>query len=78
VPAIAVCLLLRAAKQLRLAVKIDDKQLGVIMKFQQLDQVVSAVTLNRYVHSPNLAPSPAHLASLRDSLADFVVACLSA
>jgi hypothetical protein len=70
--------MLKAGRQLHATSKIDQKQLGVITKFQQLDQLVSADTLNRYVHSPNFAPSPEHLASLWDSLAEFVVACLSA
>ncbi len=56
--------------------KIDQKQLGVLTKFKQSDQLVSADTLNRYVHSPNFAPSPEHLASLWDSLADVIVLCL--
>lgn len=68
---------LKCATHLHDAGDIDQKQLGVIKKFQQLDQLVSADTMNRYVHSPNFAPSPEHLMSLWDSLADFIVACLS-
>jgi len=56
--------------------KIDKKQLGVLTKFKQSDHLVSADTLNRYVHSPNFAPSPEHLASLWDSLSETVVLCL--
>lgn len=67
---------LKCANYLRAQGRIDEKQLGAIKKFQQLDQLVSADTMNRYVHSPNFAPSPEHLASMWDSLADFVVACL--
>ena len=70
--------MLKVGRQLHFAKKLDQKQLGVITKFQQLDQLVSADTLNRYVHSPNFAPSPEHLAFLWDSLADFIVACLTA
>lgn len=69
---------LKVANHLHAQGEIDQKQLGVIKKFQQLDQLVSADTMNRYVHSPNFAPSPEHLTSLWDSLADFIVACLSA
>lgn len=68
----------KAGQHMHAAGKIDHKQLGVITKFQQLDQLVSADTLNRYVHSPNFAPSPDHLKSLWDSLADFIVKCLQA
>lgn len=58
--------------------KIDHKQLGIINKFDQLDKLISADTLNRYVHSPNFAPSPEHLMSLWDNLSDFIVQCLIA
>jgi hypothetical protein len=68
---------LKCATHLHDAGDIDRKQLGVMKKFQQLDQLVSADTMNRYVHSPNFAPSPEHLMSLWDSLANFIVACLT-
>lgn len=58
--------------------EVDEQQLKTVKKFQNLDQLVSADTLNRYVHSPNFAPSPEHLTSLWDSLAFLVVACLKA
>lgn len=67
---------LKCANHLHVGGHIDDKQLSMIKKFQQLDQLVSADTMNRYVHSPNFAPSPEHLASMWDSLAEFIVACL--
>jgi hypothetical protein len=57
--------------------KIDKKALGVITKFPQLDQLVSADTMNRYVHSAQFAPSPDHLRTMWDNLADFIVQCLS-
>jgi hypothetical protein len=56
--------------------KIDNKQMDVIRKFKQGDKLVSADTLNKYVHSPNFAPSPEHLMSMWDSLADVIVLCL--
>lgn len=56
--------------------KIDKKQQSATKKFSQLDQLVSADTLNRYVHSPNFAPSAKHLEALWDTMADFIVACL--
>jgi hypothetical protein len=68
----------KVGKDLHANGKIDQKQLGVVRKFQQLDQLVSADTLNRYVHSPNFAPSPEHLMSLWDSLAELIVQCLAA
>ena len=58
--------------------KIDKKQRTATKKFGQLDQLVSADTLNRYVHSPNFAPSAKHLEALWDTMAEFIVACLKA
>jgi hypothetical protein len=63
---------------LQSAGKIDAKQMDVLRKFKQGDKLVSADTMNRYVHSPNFAPSPEHLMSMWDSLADVIVACLKA
>ncbi|MEI5680093.1 MULTISPECIES: hypothetical protein [unclassified Mesorhizobium] len=68
----------KAALHLQAAGKIDNKQMDVIRKFKQGDKLVSADTLNRYVHSPNFAPSPEHLMSMWDSLADVIVLCLKA
>jgi hypothetical protein len=56
--------------------KIDKKYMELINKFQHVDQLISSDTLNRYVHSVNFAPSPEHLASLWDSLSQFIVLCL--
>lgn len=68
----------RVGLHLQAAGKIDAKQMDVINKFKQGDKLVSADTLNKYVHSPNFAPSPEHLMSMWDSLADVVVLCLKA
>lgn len=70
--------LIKVGKHLKAAGKIDDKQLGVLTKFQQSDKLVSADTLNRYVHSPDFSPSPEHLASMWDSLANVICLCLQA
>lgn len=58
--------------------EIDKQELNIIKKFQNLDQLVSADTLNRYIHSPNFAPSPQHLTSLWDTLSLLIVRCLKA
>ncbi|MGU3456045.1 hypothetical protein ACLBV5_06980 [Brevundimonas sp. M1A4_2e] len=63
---------------LKAAGKIDGKQVEVLKRCKQGDKLVSADTLNRYVHSPNFAPSPEHLMSMWDSLADIVVEMLKA
>ncbi|WDR02483.1 hypothetical protein PSQ19_18115 [Devosia algicola] len=68
----------KVGKHLAAAEKLDKKQLGVLTKFKQSDKLISADTLNRYVHSPNFAPSPEHLASMWDSLSYVIVQCLQA
>lgn len=57
--------------------KIDKKYHGVIKKAQQGEAMISVDTLNRYVHSPNFAPSPEHLKALWNQFAEFVVLCLN-
>jgi hypothetical protein len=68
----------KAGLHLQTAGKIDAKQVEVLKKFKQGEKLVSADTLNRYVHSTNFAPSPEHLMSIWDSLADVVVEMLKA
>ncbi len=68
----------KAGLHLQAAGKIDAKHVEVLKKFKQGDKLVSADTLNKYVHSTNFAPSPEHLMSIWDSLADVVVEMLKA
>jgi hypothetical protein len=68
----------KAGLHLQAAGKIDTKQVEVLKKFKQGDKLVSADTLNKYVHSTNFAPSPEHMMSIWDSLADVVVEMLKA
>lgn len=70
--------LLKVGNDMRGKAKIDSKQVGMLQKFQHSDQLISADTLNRYVHSPNFAPSPEHLMSMWDSLSEIIVLCLEA
>jgi len=53
--------------------KITAKYAGEIKKFQHADKIISADTFNRYVHSPDFAPSTQHLTALWDSLAALIV-----
>jgi hypothetical protein len=69
---------LKIAEDMHAKGKIDNKYLGVFQKLPQFEPLVSLDTLNRYVHSPNFAPSPDHLAALWDTLADYIVHCLNA
>jgi hypothetical protein len=69
---------LRIAENLEATGKISRKYLDVFNKFPQYDSLVSADTLNRYVHSTNFAPSPEHLTAMWDTLSEFIVHCLNA
>jgi hypothetical protein len=74
-------LAVRAVKvgdDLRANGKITAKYHGEIKKLTQNDVLLSMDTLNRYVHSPNFAPSPEHLRAMWDALAEFIVICLKA
>jgi len=69
---------LRVAEDLHQKGKMDQKYLGVFQKLQQLDPLVSMDTLNRYVHSPNFAPSPEQVTALWATLAQVIVHSLTA
>ena len=69
---------LKVAQDLKSHGKIDDKYLELLSKFPQRDHLLSADTLNRYVHSPNFAPSPDHLRAMWDWMAGYLVLCLNA
>jgi hypothetical protein len=58
--------------------KINQKYFELLQKIPQHDALLSADTLNRYVHSPNFAPSPDHLTALWDWLSALIVHCLNA
>jgi hypothetical protein len=68
----------KVGKDLHAKNNIDQKYLGLLSKFQHNEKLLSADTLNRYIHSPNFAPSPEHLTSLWDSLSVLIVHCLEA
>lgn len=57
---------------------IDTKYEGVVRKLQQADGLFSIDTMNRFVHSPDFAPSPSHLTAMWDQVSRLVVLCLNA
>jgi hypothetical protein len=69
--------ILKVAEDLYTRGKITAKYRDVFKKAQNMDALISTDTLNRYVHSPQFAPSPEHLKALWDTLADFIVLCLN-
>lgn len=70
--------ILKVAEDLHSQGKITEKYRDVFKKAQNMDALISTDTLNRYVHSPQFAPSPEHLKALWDTLAEFIVLCLNA
>ena len=69
---------MKVAQDLESHSKIDQKYSQLLSKFPQHDNLLSADTLNRYVHSPNFAPSPDHLRAMWDWMAGYLVLCLNA
>lgn len=67
----------KVADDLHAKGKINDKYLSELKKFQHADRLISADTLNRYVHSPHFAPSRNHLTAMWDSLSPLIVQGLS-
>lgn len=58
--------------------KIDEKYAGLIRKLDNDDGIFSIDTMNRYVHSPDFAPSPSNLTALWDQASRLIVICLNA
>lgn len=58
--------------------KIDGKYASLIRKLDNADGLFSIDTMNRYVHSPDFAPSPSHLMALWDQASRLIVVCLNA
>ena len=57
---------------------LDKKYLNALKKFEQTEPLVSANTLNTYVHHKDFFPSDHHLKSMWDTLSLFIVVCLKA
>ena len=56
--------LIASAEDLQAKSKIDKRYLEVIRKARTIDAIISIDTLNKYVHSSHLAPSPDHLTAI--------------
>lgn len=57
--------------------RIDKDYKRDLQKLEQVENLISINTLNRYIHSFELSPSQNHLKAIWDSLATFVVHCLT-
>ncbi len=69
--------IIASAEDLHQKAKIDKRYLEVIRKARTIDAIISVDTLNKYVHSSRLAPSPDHLTAIWDTFAELVVHCLN-
>ncbi len=65
------------AEDLHANSQIDKRYLQVIRKAGNMDAVISIDTLNKYVHSSQLAPSPNDLLAIWDTFAELIVRCLN-
>lgn len=57
---------------------IDKKYHEGLKKFENTEPMLSANTMNKYVHHKSFFPSDHHLKSMWDTIEDFVVICLKA
>lgn len=69
--------LISVAEKLHDDGKIDKNYLQIVRKSRNMDDIVSVDTLNKYIHSSNLAPSAVHLTALWDTFSKLVVLCLN-
>lgn len=69
--------LVACAEDLNTRGKVDKRYVEVVRKARTMDAIVSVDTLNKYVHSSNLAPTGEHLCALWDTFSELVVNCLN-
>jgi len=69
---------MKALNHMHSADTIDKKYHDDLKKFENAEPILSANTLNGYVHHKNFYPSDHHLKSMWDTLSDFIVICLKA
>ena len=56
---------------------LDFKSRETLQKFESNDSMISANTMNQYVHSSNFFPSPEHLRPMWDNLERFIIFCVT-
>ena len=57
---------------------IEKKYREGLKKFENTKPLLSANTMNKYVHHKDFFPSDHHLKSMWDTLSNFIVICLKA
>jgi hypothetical protein len=60
------------------ASSIDKKYHEGLKKFENTEPILSANTMNKFLHHKHFFPSDHHLKSMWDSLSEFIVVCLKA
>jgi hypothetical protein len=68
----------RAAAHMRNDGTLEARHQVELRKLGMSEQIISAHTMNAYVHSLRFSPSPEHLTAMWTSLSGFVVRCLNA
>lgn len=66
----------KVAEKLYTENSINKDYLEVLKKLMNGEEVVSINTLNKYVHSAKLNPSPDHVCAIWDTLSEFILICL--
>ncbi|MDF1794493.1 MAG: hypothetical protein P1U88_21455 [Thalassobaculaceae bacterium] len=56
---------------------IDREFNNVAIKFSKNENIISAHTMNRYVHGTSFSPSPEHLRAMWNTLQVFIINCLT-
>lgn len=57
---------------------IEQEYFDILRTMHKKEELLSINSMNKYVHSADLSPSPKHLCSVWDTVQRFVVACLKA
>ena len=63
------------AKYMKKAEVIDNKKLQQLSKMRQSEQLISAHTLNAWVHNPHYIPTPREVCTFWDNIYFFLVEC---
>lgn len=69
--------LVACANDLHAKGKIDGNYVKIVRKAQNMDEIVSIDTLNKYVHHYGIAPAPDHLVAIWETFSSLVVHCLN-
>lgn len=68
----------KVAAELLAKKAIETKYHDEVRKIEQAEKVISASTMNSYIHSATFSPSPQHLCAIWDLFSRFVVLCINA